>query len=45
MASAENVRSPIASTEFDGAAPKRILPRVTNCRCGDPQPADNQPDQ
>ena len=46
LASAENVRQP-ASAEIQRPAdrPRRSAPRVTTCRCGDPQPDSGQPDQ
>lgn len=37
LASADTVRTPPAS-QASSAPPKPIVPRVTTCRCGDPQP-------
>ena len=46
LASASNVRRPSSTDSERAAEPvRRPTPRVTTCRCGDPQPADDQPDQ
>jgi len=46
LASASNVRRPSPTDSERAAEPvRRPTPRVTTCRCGDPQPADDQPDQ
>ena len=46
LASAINVRRPSPTDSERAAEPvRRPTPRVTTCRCGDPQPADDQPDE
>ena len=46
LASASNVRRPSSTDSERAAEPvRRPTPRVTTCRCGDPQPADDQPDE
>ena len=46
LASASNVGRPSPTDPERAAEPvRRPAPRVTTCRCGDPQPADDQPDQ
>lgn len=46
LASAADVR-PASPTPSDRSVEpaRRPAPRVTTCRCGDPQPAEEQPDQ
>ena len=38
LASAETVHPPVPSPSLT-EAPKRPLPRITHCRCGDPDPS------
>jgi hypothetical protein len=45
LASAEPVRAPVATAESATATPKRVIPRVTTCRCGDPQPTPESDEQ
>jgi len=46
LASAETVRSPAQGQSAQNPAPvKRVIPRVTTCRCGDPQPEPDDQDQ
>ena len=45
LASAEAVKAPVAAGDQQAAAKRPRVARVTTCRCGDPQPADDQPDQ
>jgi hypothetical protein len=46
LASAADVRQPSTTPAEASAQPsRRPAPRVTTCRCGDPQPAEEQPDQ
>jgi len=46
LASADSVRAPAPSTPQVTSAPaKRITPRVTTCRCGDPQPDPDPQEQ
>ena len=45
LASAEVVKAPVAAGDQQAAAKRPRVARVTTCRCGDPQPADDQPDQ
>ena len=46
LASAQDVRQPGPSQgERPADRPRRVAPRVTTCRCGDPQPTAEQPDQ
>ena len=46
LASANDVRPPSATAAEGSPEPvRRPAPRVTTCRCGDPQPAEEQPDQ
>ncbi|MFL6850414.1 MAG: hypothetical protein ACJ8EH_06105 [Sphingomicrobium sp.] len=46
LASADNVRSPAqGQSAKNPATGKRVTPRVTTCRCGDPQPEPDDQDQ
>jgi hypothetical protein len=46
LASADGVRPPAPTAQRNPAPAKRPAPRVTTCRCGDPQPdQDQQPDE
>ena len=46
LASADTVRTaPQASPQASAAPVKRVVPRVTTCRCGDPQPDPENPEQ
>ena len=46
LASAADVRQPsTAAGDRPVESFRRPAPRVTTCRCGDPQPAEAQPDQ
>jgi len=46
LASAADVRQPPTTSAEPSVRPaRRPAPRVTTCRCGDPQPAEEQPDQ
>lgn len=46
LASASDVRRPSPGDAERAVEPaRRPAPRVTTCRCGDPQPDDSQPDQ
>jgi hypothetical protein len=46
LASASDVHEPPTSAADRSTQPvRRPAPRVTRCRCGDPQPAEPQPDQ
>ena len=46
LASAADVRQPRTTPAEVSAQPaRRPAPRVTTSRCGDPQPAEEQPDQ
>ena len=45
MASADEPRSTAPSAQRAGNDAKRPAPRVTACRCGDPQPDEEQPDR
>ena len=38
LASADTVRPPTSPQANAEPAGKRVVPRVTTCRCGDPQP-------
>ena len=42
LASADNVRDAVSTTQEAPATPKRRLSRVTSCRCGD---QEAQPDE
>ena len=44
LASAETVRAPGPADPQASAAPKRPVPRVTTCRCGDPLPGSETPE-
>jgi hypothetical protein len=44
LASAETVRAPGPADPQASAAPKRPAPRVTTCRCGDPLPNSETPE-
>ena len=46
LAAAETPQTPSADTsQQNTAASKRRVGRVTTCRCGDPQPAAQSPEQ
>lgn len=46
LASATDVKQPPAPSRDRSEQPmRRPAPRVTTCRCGDPQPAEEQPDR
>jgi hypothetical protein len=46
LASANDVRQPSTKPAERSVEPaRRPAPRVTTCRCGDPQPAEDRPDQ
>ena len=46
LASADTVRASAPATAQPAPAPvKRFIPRVTTCRCGDPQPDADSQDQ
>jgi len=46
LASASEVHRPAAVDSDRSAEPvRRPAPRVTTCRCGDPQPVETQPDE
>ena len=46
LASADTVRTPPpASSKAIPAPVKRVAPRVTTCRCGDPQAGPENPEQ
>jgi hypothetical protein len=46
LASADTVRTaPAASSQTVPAPAKRVIPRVTTCRCGDPQPDSQNQEQ
>lgn len=45
LASADSVRSSPSVVQQPSASPKRPLPRVTTCRCGDPQASPDSEDQ
>lgn len=45
LASADSVRSSPSDVQQPSVTPKRPLPRVTTCRCGDPQASPDGDDQ
>ena len=46
LASADTLRGPAPTSPQPNADPvKRVVPRVTTCRCGDPQPDPENPEQ
>lgn len=46
LASADTVRTPPPPSPQAAPAPaKRVAPRVTTCRCGDPQPDPENPER
>lgn len=45
LASADGVRSSPSIAQQPSNTPKRPLPRVTTCRCGDPQASPDSDDQ
>ena len=44
LASADAMRTPAPVDAQASPAPKRPAPRVTTCRCGDPLPASETPE-
>jgi hypothetical protein len=46
LASADTVRTaPAVSSQTTPTPVKRVIPRVTTCRCGDPQPDSQNEEQ
>jgi hypothetical protein len=45
LASVSEARPFPADSKAPAEPVRRPAPRVTTCRCGDPQPEDSQPDQ
>ena len=45
LASADTAHPANAALAQPSAEPKRPAPRITHCRCGDPQPGDATPEQ
>lgn len=45
LASADEGHAGAPATAQSSAEPKRPAPRVTHCRCGDPVPGDETPEQ
>jgi hypothetical protein len=45
LASSSEVRRPSQTSDRSAATVRQPAPRVTICRCGDQQPADEQPDE
>jgi hypothetical protein len=46
LASASDARRPSpANADRPSESTRRPAPRITTCRCGDPQPGDSQPDE
>ena len=45
LAAADPIRSSAPDQARPIAPARRVAPRVTTCRCGDPEPASETPDQ
>ena len=45
LASADTAHPGNPALAQPSAEPKRPAPRITHCRCGDPQPGDDTPEQ
>lgn len=45
LASADRMRPDAPAIVQPPSEPRRPAPRITHCRCGDPQPGDETPEQ